>query len=74
MDRLDYSWANYRIFPMASNIQLIFYRPKKGKDGDVLVKALLNEREVALPGNPVTGPYYKWADLKAYYLKKMSVL
>ena len=74
LDRLDYSWANYRIFPMASNVQLIFYRPKKGKDGDVLVKALLNEREVTLPGTPVTGPYYKWADLRAYYLKKMSVL
>lgn len=74
MDHLDYSWANYRIFPMASNIQLIFYRPKKGRDGDVLVKALLNEREVTLPGTHVTGPYYKWADLKAYYLKKMPIL
>lgn len=74
LDRLDYSWANYRIFAMASNIQLIFYRPKKGKVGDILVKALLNEREVTLPGTPVTGPYYKWADLRAYYLKKMSIL
>jgi len=73
LDRLDYSWANYRIFAMASNIQLIFYRPKKGKDGDVLVKALLNEREVMLPGTPVTGPYYKWADLRAYYLQKMGL-
>ena len=74
LDRLDYSWANYRIFAMASNIQLIFYRPKKGKDGDILVKALLNEREVKLPGTPVTGPYYKWDDLRTYYLNKMSVL
>ncbi len=72
LDRLDYSWANYRIFAMASNIQLIFYRPKKGKDGDILVKALLNEREVKLPGTPVTGPYYKWDDLREYYLKKMA--
>lgn len=72
LDRLDYSWANYRIFAMASNIQLIFYRPKKGGDGDVLVKALLNEREVSLPGTPVTGPYYRWADLRAYYLQKMN--
>ena len=72
LDRLDYQWANYRIFPMASNIQLIFYRPKKGKDGDILVKALLNEREVTLPGTPVTGPYYKWNDLRTYYLQKMG--
>jgi hypothetical protein len=74
LDRLDYQWANYRIFPMASNVQLIFYRPKKGKDGDVLVKALLNEREVTLPGTPVTGPYYKWDDLRAYYLQKMATV
>lgn len=72
LDRLDYSWANYRIFAMASNIQLVFYRPKKGKKGDILVKALLNEREVSLPGTPVTGPYYKWEDLRAYYLQKLG--
>ncbi len=71
LDTLDHVWANFRIFPMASNVQLVFYRPKKG-DGDILVKALLNEREVTLPATPVTGPYYKWADLRAYYEKKLK--
>ena len=71
LDTLDNVWRNYRIFPMACNVQLIFYRPKKGKEGDILVKALLNEREVTMPGQPVTGPYYRWADIRQYYLDKI---
>jgi hypothetical protein len=72
MDELDTYWKNYEIFPMACNIQLIFYRPKKGKAGDILVKALLNEREMKLPVASDQHPYYKWADLRAYYLKKLD--
>lgn len=72
LDTLDHVWANYRIFPMASNIQLIFYRPKKGKKGDILVKALLNEREVSMPAQPVQYPYYRWEDLRKYYQKKLD--
>ncbi len=71
LDKLDEVWRNYLIFPMACNIQLVFYRPKKG-DGDILVKALLNEREVTLPTQPVSGPYYRWADLRQYYLDKIQ--
>ena len=71
LDTLDHVWRNYRIFPMACNIQLVFYRPKKGKSGDILVKALLNEREATLPVQPVQGPYYRWADLRQYYLEKL---
>ena len=71
LDKLDEVWRNYRIFPMACNIQLVFYRPKKG-DGDILVKALLNEREVTLPTQPVSGPYYRWSDLRQYYLDKIQ--
>ena len=71
LDTLDNVWRNYRIFPMACNVQLVFYRPKKGKEGDILVKALLNEREVTMPGQPVTGPYYRWADIRQYYLDKI---
>ncbi|MBQ0050362.1 MAG: histidine-type phosphatase [Bacteroidales bacterium] len=68
---LDQKWANYRIFPMASNIQLVFYRPKNGK-GDLLVKAMLNEREVKLPGTPVQTCYYKWSELRTYYQSKLD--
>ncbi len=71
LDTLDRVWADYRIFPMGSNVQLVFYRPKKG-DGDILVKALLNERETTMPATPVTGPYYRWNDLRDYYLRKIA--
>ncbi len=72
VDTLDRHWANYRIFPMASNVQLVFYRPKSGK-GDILVKALLNENETTMPATPVQGPYYRWEDLRAYYEKKLAI-
>ena len=83
LDELDTYWRNYRIFPMACNIQLVFYRPKakKGKaadckspttGGDILVKALLNEREAYLPIATDNWPYYKWQDLRQYYLDKIA--
>lgn len=72
LDTLDHVWRNYNIFPMACNVQLAFYRPKKGKSGDILVKALLNEREVSLPVATDSYPYYKWADLRKYYLDKIA--
>ncbi len=72
LDELDTYWRNYRIFPMGCNIQLIFYRPKKGKTGDILVKALLNERETYLPIKTTQWPYYNWQELRQYYLHKIS--
>ena len=72
LEELDRVWRNYNIFPMACNVQLIFYRPKKGKSGDILVKALLNEREQTLPVQTDSYPYYRWANLRAYYLKKLQ--
>ncbi len=72
LDTLDATWRNYNIFPMACNIQLVFYRPKNGRKGDILVKALLNEREQTLPVPTTQYPYYKWADLRDYYTKKIA--
>ena len=64
-------WRNYRIFPMACNIQFVFYRPVNGK-GDILFKVLRNENEATLPIKAVTGPYYRWQDFKEYFLKKLD--
>ena len=72
LGKLDEVWRNYNIFPMGCNIQLIFYRPKKGKSGDILVKALLNEREQTLPVPTDSYPYYKWSDLRKYYVDKIE--
>ena len=71
-DELDRYWRNYNIFPMACNIQLVFYRPKKEGKGDVLVKILLNERETTLPIATNQWPYYKWNELRQYYLEKLQ--
>ena len=71
-DSLDRYWRNYNIFPMACNIQLIFYRQKKGRQGEVLVKALLNEREASLPIPTSQWPYYRWTDFRKYYADKLE--
>ena len=59
-------WYSFEQMPMASNLQLIFYRNKKG---DVLVKLLRNEQETTIPAlKPWKGPYYRWKDLRAYFV------
>ena len=49
--------------PMAANFQLIFFR---NKEGDVLVKPMLNEEEITLPIPGETGPFYTWNAFEAY--------
>ena len=56
------------MIPMAGNLQMVFYRGGvAGKD--ILVKFLLNEREVTLPISASTGKYYDWKSVKEYMLK-----
>lgn len=55
----------------ASNIQLVFYRGKRGKD-DILVKCLLNGVEATLPVPTTCAPYYKWSDFRQYYTEKCN--
>lgn len=75
IENLPAHWRNYEIFPMGSNIQIIFYRPAENPSlspDDVLVKVLLNEKEVTLPLDPVSGPYYKWSDMRDLYMSKLD--
>lgn len=65
----DAGLRSYDLIPMGANLQLVFYR---NDDNDVLVKALLNEQEVTLPAPSVKGPYYRWSDLRDYYLTKIA--
>ena len=54
---------------LACNLQLIFYRNKKG---NVIVKCLLNEKETTIPGlKAVSGPYYDWEALKVWLKKRI---
>ena len=62
-DEICDRWLGFWNIPMASNLQMIFYRNKKG---DVLVKFLYQEQETRLRGlEPYVGPYYKWETVKA---------
>lgn len=68
-------WRNYEIFPMGSNIQIVFFRPEnlnQPKPDEVLVKVLLNEAEARLPFEPYEGNYYKWTDFRNYYTEKLD--
>ena len=67
----EQGWWACKVFPMASNIQFIFYR-ESPFDEDVLVKVLLNEEEATLPIKSDVAPYYHWSDFKEYYLKKIN--
>lgn len=67
---VDEHWRSWELFPMAGNIQLVFYR--KAGSADVLVKALLNEHETTMPVPTDCAPYYHWTDLKRYYLQKAA--
>lgn len=68
-----YGWINYRIFPMAANLQIIFYRRSAdGDPDDVLFKILLNENEGTLPLPSDIAPYYRWSDYRDYCLKKLA--
>ncbi len=70
----DRGWNNYDVFPMACNLQFIFYKPLKGSpaNADILVKVLLNEDEATLPIATDHAPYYHWKDVRAYYLNKIK--
>ncbi|MDE7126555.1 MAG: hypothetical protein K2O58_01475 [Bacteroidales bacterium] len=69
-DDLVYWFQTFRS-PMATNLQLRFYRParksRNASNDEILVKVLLNGEEVHL-GNlePHTWPYYRWTDVKEF--------
>lgn len=65
IEKFHLAWQDYRVSPMAANLQLVFFR---NEAGDVLVKLLHNEREVHLPLTAVEGPYYDWKELRRYFM------
>ncbi|MBQ1647495.1 MAG: histidine-type phosphatase, partial [Bacteroidales bacterium] len=61
-------WNATYMMPMATNLQLVFFRNRKG---DVLVKVMFNEGESSIPAlGP--GPYYSWPVLREYLLSTVS--
>lgn len=64
-DKFYTAWCNYKVAPMAGNIQLVFFR-KKGSE-DILVKFLLNEHEVSIPLPSDVAPFYHWKEVYEFY-------
>ena len=63
-------WPSFERIPMATNLQMVFYR---NKTGNVLVKLLVNETERRIPAlEPFSGPYYRWNMLETYFKDKVS--
>jgi hypothetical protein len=64
-DDIEKYWNDFNI-PMGCNLQWIFYR---NKQGEVLVKMLLNEEEIAFPKqiDSSMAPYYRWEDVRKFY-------
>ena len=78
LSKLHEQWTDFRVIPMAANLQIVFYRKgdapaKAGTTPDVLVKVLYNEIEQALPVPCAPGikcpaaPYYRWEDFRNFY-------
>lgn len=60
------AWSDFKVAPMAGNVQLIFFR--KHSSDDVLVKFLLHEKETLIPAIKTNiAPYYQWKDVESYY-------
>lgn len=64
-------FVSYKISPMAGNVQMIFFRNKKNHD-DILVKFMLNERETSIPLETDSYPFYKWSDVRAYFMNILA--
>lgn len=65
------AFADWKVAPMAGNLQMVFFRNKKNNN-DVLVKFMLNERETSIPVQTDTYPFYKWSDVKSFYEKQLA--
>ena len=57
---------------MASNMQMIFFRTKKGGDKYV-VRLMYNGEDVSLPIKRFRKAYYRWEDLRPYIQERIDV-
>lgn len=70
-DKVFETFADYKVAPMAGNVQLIFFRNPKDKNAPVLVKFMLNEEEQRIPEETDIWPFYRWEDVKAHYAPRL---
>lgn len=71
MEELYKVWTDFKIIPMAANLQIVFYKSEV-KGSPILVKFLYNEIEQKLPISSTNAPYYRWTDVRSFYWKIMG--
>lgn len=68
-ERYSEVWQDYRLAPMAANLQLILLTGGEGAEPLVLLRH--NERPVSLTGlTPLPGGYYRWSDVKSLWTSR----
>ncbi|WP_074209451.1 histidine phosphatase family protein [Fibrobacter sp. UWB11] len=73
LTKLHEQWNDFKIIPMAANLQMVFY--KSSGNNSILVKVLYNEIEQTLPieckdtnkDKCPAAPYYRWDDVREFY-------
>ncbi len=60
-------WCDFKVSPMAGNVQIVFFNKKQGTSDDILVKFMLNEKEAKIPVATDSFPFYRWKDVRSYY-------
>ena len=63
-------WKDYEIAPMAANVQWVLYHDQNGQ---VWIKILLNEKEVAIPVATSRFPYYQWEEVHKYFEQRIMM-
>lgn len=75
VEKAEDAWKSYRVTPMASNFQAIFFSPADSAPGkNVVVKFMMNEHDVKLPipYSPLGAPFYNWQDARAFLMSQID--
>lgn len=68
-DTVADNWRDYASFPMAANLQMVFFR---APSGTIYVRVDFNEHPVRLLRN-VNSDYVRWDDLRLYLLEQLPL-
>lgn len=61
---------NYSCVPMATAIEFVFYKNRKG---NVLVRVAHDGKDLTLPIEGAEGPYYEWIVFKEYCMSRIAL-
>jgi hypothetical protein len=71
VDFIAEHWRSYKYAPKAANMMLVVYRNKEGK---VLVRPQINERDVEVDIASATPYYYDWEEFKRFVYARLDTV